>query len=229
MERHFHEQLQHLKDTLIEMAEQVENAIAEAIEALVNQNADLANKVVKKDININMLEIRIDNECLKLLATQQPMAVDLRFVTSAMKINNDLERMGDHAVNIAERAAMLCSQNHLIPLRNIPKMAEITQSMVRDSLNSFVTEDVKKAREVCQRDDKVDQLDDSLFRKLLSEMMKDTQNIPKAINYLLISKNLERIADLSTNISEEVIFIYKAKSIKHHLNPAEVIDIRSKS
>jgi len=229
MERHFHEQLQHLKNTLIEMADQVENAIANAIEALVDQDKDIAQNVIDMDDKINMLEIRIDNESLKLLATQQPMAVDLRFITSAMKINNDLERMGDHAVNIAQRAAMLCSQNHLKPLNNIPKMAEITQSMVKDSLSSFVTEDVKKARDVCERDDQVDQLDALLFRELLSEMMNDKENVPKAINYLLISKNLERIADLSTNISEEVIFIVKAKTIKHHLNASDLEDIRSRS
>ena len=229
MERHFHEQLQELKDKLIEMANSVENAIALAIDALVKQDEKMAQEVIDMDDDINLTEILIDDQCLRLLATQQPMAVDLRFITSAMKINNDLERMGDHAVNIAQRAQDLSKQNHLKPLDNIPKMALITQSMVRDSINSFIKADVNQAREVCKRDDEVDQYDERLFRELLTYMMQDSKNIPKAIHYLLISKNLERIADLSTNIGEEVIFIYKSQLIKHRLSSKDVIDIRSRS
>ena len=216
-------------DKLIEMANSVENAIALAIDALVKQDEKMAQEVIDMDDDINLTEIHIDDQCLRLLATQQPMAVDLRFITSAMKINNDLERMGDHAVNIAQRAQDLSKQNHLKPLDNIPKMALITQSMVRDSINSFIKADVNQAREVCKRDDEVDQYDDQLFRELLTYMMQDSKNIPKAIHYLLISKNLERIADLSTNIGEEVIFIYKAQLIKHRLSSKDVIDIRSRS
>jgi len=229
MERHFHEQLQYLKETLLKMASAVETSIARAIDALIERDNKLADKVIKMDDHINNLEIQIDDLCLKLLALQQPMAVDLRFITSAMKINNDLERIGDHAVNIAERAKMLNEQQLLKPLIDIPRMAQIAQSMIKDSLDSFINGDVKKARAVCTRDDDVDQFDDQIFRELLTYMISDTKTISRALNLVLISKNLERIADLSTNIAEEVIFIYKAKIIKHHIDTKDLEDIRSRS
>lgn len=229
MERHFHEQLQNLKETLLKMASAVETSIARAIEALVERDNKLADKVIKMDDHINSLEIQIDDLCLKLLALQQPMAVDLRFITSAMKINNDLERIGDHVVNIAERAKILNEQELLKPLIDIPRMAQIAQSMIKDSLDSFINGDVKKARAVCARDDEVDQLDDQIFRELLTYMIGDTKIIPVALHLVLISKNLERLADLSTNIAEEVIFIYKAKIIKHHIDIKDLKDIRSRS
>jgi len=229
MERHFHEQLQKLNDTLLTMAVAVESSIAKAIDALVDRDNKLADEVIAADDKINQLEILIDEQCLKLLATQQPMAVDLRFITSAMKINNDLERMGDHAVNIAELAKILNEQEQLKPLIDIPRMAQISQEMVKDSLESFINGNVEKARAVCIRDDEVDQLDDQLFRELITYMMNDTKTISRAIDLLLISKNLERIADLSTNIAEEVIFIYKAKTIKHHADTKGFDDIRSRS
>ena len=229
MERHFHEQLQDLKETLFKMAATVETSIAKAIDALVERDNKLADKVIKMDENINKLEIKIDDLCLKLLALQQPMAVDLRFITSAMKINNDLERIGDHAVNIAERARILNEQELVKPLIDLPRMAQIAQSMVKDSLDSFINGNVEKARAVCVRDDEVDQLDDQLFRELLTYMISDAKTISRALNLILISKNLERIADLSTNIAEEVIFIYKAKIIKHHIDTKDLEDIRSRS
>ncbi len=229
MERHFHEQLKKLNDTLLTMAVAVETSIAKAIDALVDRDNKLADEVIASDDKINQLEILIDEQCLKLLATQQPMAIDLRFITSAMKINNDLERMGDHAVNIAERAKILNEQEQLKPLIDIPRMAQITQSMVKDSLDSFINGDVVKAQSICIRDDEVDQLDDQLFRELITYMMNDTKTISRAIDLILISKNLERIADLSTNIAEEVIFIYKAKTIKHHAESKDFDDIRSRS
>ncbi len=211
------------------MAMAVEEAIANAIDALVKRDDLIAEKVISMDEHINELEIRIDEECLKLLALQQPMATDLRFITSAMKINNDLERIGDHAVNIAQLAKTLNHNDPLKPLINIPRMAEIVQQMVKDSIDSFVKADVQLAKDICRRDDEVDQFDDQIFRELLTYMMSDVRHIPKALNYALISKNLERIADLSTNISEEVVFIYQAMNIKHHQKDIRFADIRSRS
>lgn len=229
MKRHFHEELKQLKETLFQMAGAVETSIAKAITALVERDNILADEVLKMDDHINNLEIQIDEQCLKLLALQQPMAVDLRFITSGMKINNDLERIGDHAVNIAERAKILNEQELLKPLIDIPRMAQIAQSMVKDSLDSFINGDIDKAHAVCVRDDEVDQLDDQIFRELLTYMAEDSKTISRALNLILISKNLERIADLSTNIAEEVIFIYKARTIKHHIDAKDLEDIRSRS
>jgi phosphate transport system protein len=229
MERHFHEELQKLKETLLIMASAVETSISKAIDALVERNSPLAEEVIQMDQKINNLEVSIDEQCLKLLATQQPMAIDLRFITSAMKINNDLERMGDHSVNIAELVKILNEQELLKPLIDIPRMANLAQMMVKDSLDSFINGNVEQAQSVCIRDDEVDKLDDQLFRELLTYMMNDTQTIARALDLVLISKNLERIADLSTNIAEEVIFIYRAKMIKHHKATLELEDIRPRS
>lgn len=217
MERHFHEELQELKATLTQMAALVEGAISKAVASLIDRDKSLAEQVIAGDDAINSIEIAIDEQCLKLLALHQPMAGDLRFVTSAIKINNDLERMGDHAVNIAERAILLCEQEQLKPLIDIPRMAVLAQEMVRDSIQSFVAGDVQRARDICVRDDQVDNLDDQVFRELLTYMVGDPRTISRALHLIIISKNLERIADLSTNIAEEVIFIYQAHTIKHHI------------
>ena len=229
MERHFHEQLQEVKASLINMAHSVEESISLSIKALKDKNNDLVNEVITMDDDINRLEIKIDDLCLKLLALQQPMAVDLRFITSAMKINNDLERMGDHSVNIAELAKSVNQKDLLKPFLNLQRMAEIAQAMVRDSMQSFVDGSVDKARAVCLRDDEVDRLDEQVSRILITHMMEDPKTISLAIDLMLVSKNIERIADLSTNIAEEVIFIYKAKSIKHHQDDDAIEDIRSRS
>ena len=226
MERHFHEELEELKSRLIHMAMAVEDMIANAVEALVKRNTDLAEKVIEDDDRINRFEIEIDDRALKLLALQQPMAVDLRFVTSAMKINNDLERMGDHAVNIAKEAMLINQSPPLRPFTIIPQMAKTVQTMVKESISSFVDEKSANAREVCKRDDEVDSCDDQVFQDVLGYILKDAGNTELAIQHILISKNLERIADLSTNIAEEVIFIYKAKNIKHHISEIEIEDFR---
>lgn len=199
------------------MASLVEASVAKAIEALVDRKSALADEVITMDNDIDLMEIRIDEQCLKLLALQQPVAVDLRFITSAMKINNDLERVGDHAVNIAERAVELNDKDSLKPLIDIPRMALIAQSMIKDSLDSFISGDVESARAVCLRDDEVDNLDQQIFRELVTYMVEDVKTISRALSLIIISKNLERIADLSTNIAEEVIFIYKAHTIKHRI------------
>lgn len=216
MERHFDEELQNLREQLLRMASLVEEAIAKAIQSLVDRDGELAQEVIDHDEEIDALEMAIDDLCLRLFALRQPMASDLRFITGAIKINNDLERVGDHAVNIAQRALQLVQEPPLQPLVDIPRMAQLAQSMVKDSLDAFVDGDAAKARSVCPRDDEVDQLEDHLIRVLLTYMMSDPRTISRALDLIIIAKNLERIADLSTNIAEDVIFIVQAKSIKHH-------------
>jgi phosphate transport system protein len=228
METHFHEQLQNLKKSLIEMASLVETSIVKSIRAVIGRDNALAEEVIRMDEEINLWELKIEEQCLNLLALHQPMASDLRFVTSAIKINNELERMGDHSVNIAEKALELNREKPLKPFLTIPRMAETVESMVQDSLKSFIDGDIAKAREVCIRDQVVDNSEDQLFRELLTYMMEDNKTISRAINILFVGKNLERIADLSTNISEEVIFIYDARTIKHHIEEKNIEDIRSR-
>ncbi len=216
MERHFEQELQQLRESLLLMASRVETAIAKSNKALVDRDAALAREVVREDHAIDDLELEIDDQGIKLLALRQPMASDLRFITSAMKINSDLERMGDHAVNIAEKAIDLAGQPPLKPLIDIPRMAELAQGMVKDCIDAFVENDPVKARAVCERDDLVDDLQDQVIRELLTYMMADAKAIQRGLDLILVAKNLERIADLATNIGEEVIFILQARTIKHH-------------
>ena len=217
MERHhFEEDLQALKNRLLSMGALVEERARQAVQALMERRMELAEQVIAGDQEVNDLQIEIDDRCLKLLALQQPMASDLRLITSAMKINADLERIGDQAVNIAENANQLLSQPPLKPLLDLPRMAEIAQQMTRDSLDSFVQRDSALARKVLQRDDEVDQLKDQNFRVLLTYMMADPGTIERALGLILISRNLERIADHATNIAEDVIFLVEAKDVRHH-------------
>ncbi|MBN1893606.1 phosphate signaling complex protein PhoU [bacterium] len=228
MERHFHEQLRHLRHRLIVMGAAVENAIADSVKALSTPDDLIAGEVIGREDGINRMEMEIDDLCLMLLALHQPMAVDLRFITSAMKINNDLERMADHSVNIAQASLKISGSRFAGPLGMISEMAEIAQGMVRDSLQSFIDEDAEQAREVCSRDDRVDRLDDEVFKQMVTWINGDSNLMPAAMAAVLISKNLERIADLSTNIAEEVIFIVQARNIKHHQEDGEIVDMRSK-
>ena len=216
MERHFDEELKLLKNKLLEMAGAVEQAIYQSVKGLVNREEKLAHDVIQNDRKINDLEIEIEDLCLKLLALHQPMAVDLRFIAAAMKINNDLERMGDQAVNIAERASDLLSKPPLKPLVDIPRMADLTQKMVKDSIDAFVNSDAAMAQEICRRDDAVDDLNDQVFRELLTTMLANSANIERAVDLILVARHLERIADHATNIAEEVIYIVEGKVIKHH-------------
>ena len=200
----------------MQMAGLAERAISNAIEALVKRDSSLAEKTIAQDEKINQLEIVIDDLCLKLLALHQPLAADLRFITSAMRINTELERIGDQAVNIAERVISLNQEPQLKPYIDIPEMAEITQNMLRDVLNAFVNRDASLARSVCERDDRVDGLNNQVFRELLTYMMADSKTITRAVHLLIVSRCLERIADHATNIAEGVIFMAQAKVIKHH-------------
>jgi len=216
METHLQQELNRLKGSLLQMAGLAERAISNAVEALVKRDTSLAQKTIAEDEKINQLELRNDEMCLKLLALHQPMAADLRFITSAMRINTELERIGDQATNIAERVISLNQEPQLKPYIDIPRMAEITQSMVKDVLDAFVNGDAQLARSVCERDDQVDGLNDQVFRELLTYMMSDSKTITRSVHLIIVSRCLERIADHATNIAEGVIFMVKALVIKHH-------------
>jgi len=216
VETHFQKELNELKERLLKMAAMVEEAIRDSVQSLVKRDSNLAQKIIEGEDRINKMEIAIDEMCLKLLALRQPMAVDLRFITSAMKITTDLERMGDQAVNISERAVVLSQEPQLKPYIDLPRMAEITQSMVKDVLNAFVNRDSKLARSVCERDDLVDGLNEQVMRELLTYMISDTKTISRAVHLVIIARCLERIADHATNIAEDVIFMVDALVIKHH-------------
>jgi len=216
METHFHQELNHLKGELLKMAGLAEQAIANAIDALVRRDTVLAEKTIREDEAINEMELEIDELSLKLLALYQPLAADLRFITSAMRINIELERIGDLAVNIAERVLSLNQEPQLKPYIDIPRMAEITKNMVKEVLDAFVSGNADLARAVCERDDQVDNLNDQVFRELLSYMLADPKTITRAVHLIIVSKHLERIADHATNIAEGVIFMVKARVIKHH-------------
>ena len=198
------------------MAALVEEAIRGSVQSLVKRDTNLAQNVFDGEDRINRMENEIEDMCLKLLALRQPMAVDLRFITSALKIVTDLERMGDQAVNIAERSVSLNQEPQLKPYIDIPRMAEIVLSMVRDVLDAFVNKNSKLARSVCERDDLVDGLNDQVFRELLTFMISDPKSITRAVHLMIVSRCLERIADHATNIAEDVIFMVDARVIKHH-------------
>jgi len=218
VQRKFDRKLEKLKKRLLKMSGLVEDAISVSIKALEEKKANLAEKVIKSDDKINLLEVEIDDLCLKLLALFQPQASDLRFITSTMKINNDLERMGDLAVNIAEQIIKSIKSPLLKPLEDIPKMAEGVQQMLRDSLNAFVNADPQLAKSVCARDDEIDDLNHKVFRELLDFMIKDSTTVERAVGLILIARHLERIADLTTNICEDIIYMVDGKTIKHHLD-----------
>ena len=220
-ETQFQKELEELKENLLKMASLVEEALRNAIQSLVGRDSSLAQKTFDVEDRINKMENTIDEMCLKLLALRQPVATDLRFITSAMKINTDLERMGDQAVNIGERAISLNQEPQLKPYIDIPRMTKITQSMVKDVLDAFVNKDPKLARSVCERDDLVDGLNDQVFRELLTYMISDPRTITRAVHLMIVCRCLERIADHATNIAEDVIFMVDALVIKHHADVKE--------
>ncbi len=217
MDRHFDTELNALNEKLLHMARLAEESVALAVRSLKERNQALAQDVFMREGSVNLLEIEIDELCMKLLALRQPVASDLRFITSAMKIGSELERVGDLAVNIAEVSVRLLKQPPLKPLIDIPRMASLAQGMIRDSLDAYVNRDEKLARAVCERDDEVDSLNDQVFRELLTYMMSDRTTIDRAVGLILIGRHLERIADHATNIGEDVIFLVLGKTIKHHI------------
>jgi len=217
MERLFDEELKDLKEKLLRMAGLAEDSIAKAIKALKDRDESLLGLVFAQEEKINLIEIEIDEICMRLLALRQPMAGDLRFITTAMKLGSELERIGDQSVNIAERTVELLKFPQLKPLIDIPRMAGLAQAMVVDSINAFVNRDAELGRRICARDDEVDQLNQQIFRELLTYMMEDAAAIHRAVDLILIGRHLERIADHATNIGEDVIYLVKGKSIKHHI------------
>jgi phosphate transport system protein len=216
MERQFDEELTGLKEALLKMATLVEESIALSVQALKDRNEELIQHVLVREETINGLDVEIEQRSLKLIALRQPMASDLRMIVAAMKMGGELERIGDQAVNLAERAQELLKVPPLKPLLDIPRMALLAQNMVRDSIRSFVDQDAALAKNVCERDDEVDELHDQVFRELLTYTIADPTTVPRAVELILISRHLERIADHATNISEDVIYLVNGKTIKHH-------------
>ena len=214
--RHFHEELELLKSRLVAMSGIAEEQVRTAVEALLERNEEKAREVIAKDEMVDELELAIDDLAINLLALQQPMARDLRFITAAMKIGNDLERVGDHAVNIAEELEWLVQTAPFPVLPELEEMARLANAMLSDALNAFIMADSKLAREVVDRDDRVDDLHENNFRILLTHMMEDPRKITAGMDLFLVSGNIERIADLATNIAEEVVFFVEGSTIKHH-------------
>jgi phosphate transport system protein len=211
----FDEELRELKEKLLFEGSLVEKAVRNAVKALMGRDSELARRVIEDDDLINTKEVEIEEFCIKLLALRQPAAKDLRFITTAVKINYDLERMGDMAVNVCERVLDLNLEPQLKPYIDLPEMAELTQRMVKESLESFVREDVELAWKVTNEDEKVDHLTEQTFRELLTYMSEDLKTISRAMRLLLIAKYLERLADHAVSIAELVIFLVEGKIIRH--------------
>ncbi|HEU0054261.1 MAG TPA: phosphate signaling complex protein PhoU [Longimicrobium sp.] len=213
--RHFHEELARLKGQLLEMSALAEELVGAAMEALADRDVQRAQEVIARDNQVDALEVQIDDTCIHLLALQQPMARDLRLITMAMKIANDLERVGDHAVNIAQAVPHLVEAPVVMDFPEIEEMARSAREMLSDALDCFVRADADNAREVCRRDEWVDQLHESVFRILVTHMMEDPRRIGPSMSMFLVSRNLERIADLATNVAEDVVFLVEGRNIKH--------------
>ncbi len=215
MERRFEHELESLKTSLVKMGSVAEEAIGSAVRSLLNKDYALAQRVIDTDDRINSLEIEIDNAILDLLALQQPVASDLRFILASQKINNDLERIGDHAVNIAESVQSLEQFPNVRPVEEIPRMVEITRTMLKEVLDSFIQPDPHTAFAVLKRDDEIDELNRGVTRKVVELVRNDPKVIEGALALVRISRNLERVADLATNIAEEVLFYTQARVVKH--------------
>jgi phosphate transport system protein len=221
--RHFEQELDMLKAKLLEMSALVESAVYRSVQGVVEKNEELAQQVLKNEARINQLEIDVDNLAISLLALQQPMAQDLRLVTAAIKINNDLERMGDLSVSIAQSALALMREPVIRPLIDIPHIAGLVQSMVRKALDAFVSRDAELARSVLASDDAVDNMRTASYHELISFMEKNPEHIAQALYLLSVVRNLERIADHSTNIAEDVLFLIKGIDVRHHNEERTVV------
>src|SRR6185436_14012477 len=221
MERRLDQDLDRVRQTLLRMGGMVESMVAKATKALLDRNNELCREVIDTDTQVDRLEIEIDELCHNVLGTKQPTAVDLRFLVAVMKINSDLERIGDSAVNIAQSVLQLNEQPTLKPYIDLPHLSELVQAMVRKSLDAFVRRDARLATEVCESDDAVDGLYKQLFRELLTYMIEDPKTVSRALHLLLISRNMERIADHATNIAEDVIYYVEGRDIRHSLSAPE--------
>ena len=219
--RHFHDELHRLQTSLMEMAGIVERIVEEASDAVLTRDGSAKKSIQRADDRVDSLEIEIDAMVMELLALHQPMASDLRQVIASNKVANDLERVGDHAVSMAKAAKRMVKASPLPEMRELHEMVALTRQMLSDALASFVARNPAMAREVCATDDKVDDLRRSLFRILVTHMLEDPTLIGGALELLLVSQNLERIADLSTNIAEDVVFLVEGRTIKHGAADAE--------
>ena len=215
LSRHFDRELDNLKQDLLRMAALAETAVGKSVESVTNRDSDRAREVIIDDITLNRMELAIEEQAFKLLALRQPVATDLRLTVAAMRIATELERIGDQAVNVAERALELNSRAPLELPIDIKLMAEMALGMVRTSIDAFVNQDPKLALQVCQRDVEVDILDDEYIQKLLDSMIKESRWVTRLHHFIIIVRNLERIADLATNIAEDIVFIVEGRVIKH--------------
>jgi len=216
MERHFEQELEELKGRLLWMGSLAERAVHQSVQAILESNEMLTQKVIKEEAAINELQLEIDERVMQLLALHQLMAVDLRFVLAATRINADLERIGDQAVNIAQAAQRILRHARVKPYIDLPRMTELAEGMVRDSLDSLVRKDVELAKAVLTRDDQVDELRDQIFRELLTYMMENSSFVFPAFDLILVAKNLERVADHATNLAEDVIYMVAGRDVRHH-------------
>ena len=216
--RHFHDQLVTLKQRLLLMSQKAESLIELSVDALLTRDADKAKAVIEADHEVDDLELEVEQLAVELLALQQPMARDLRFIIGAIKVTSDLERVGDHGVNISQAALrMMGYQTSITPAPEFQDMARRTRQMLGDSIDAFLRADGALGREVCKADDQVDAIHDSMFRILLTHMMADARSIQPSLELLLVSRNIERVADLATNIGEDAVFLAEGKQIKHHV------------
>ena len=215
--RHFHDQLEDLKRQLIDMAQKAERLVELSVEALLERDGGKAEAVIAGDRTVDQLEVEVEQSAISLLALQQPMARDLRYIIAGLKVSSDLERVGDHGVNIAQSALRLIElKSNITPDPEIQDMARRSRAMLAEALDAFIRADGALGRAVCRADDAVDALQDSVFRILLTHMMESPQRISEAIELLLVARNLERVADLATNIGEDAVYLAEGKQIKHH-------------
>jgi phosphate transport system protein len=215
--KQYEEELRDLRADLVKMGGLVERQIADAVDSLVNRDSSQAREIISRDVEVNRMDVQIDDHCIRLLALHQPAASDLRFITTGLKITTDLERIGDNAVNICERAIELNDEPILKPYIDIPRMAEVAQEMLKASIDAFVNDDVDLAQSVIERDDEVDQLNYQIYRELLSYMAEDPQTIGRSTKILFVSKYLERIADHATNIAEMVVYMVQGRNVRHQV------------
>jgi phosphate transport system protein len=215
MERHFEHDIEELKERLLWMGSLAERAVHQSVHAVLDSDEQLAKKVLEEEDAINELQIEIDDRVVQLLALHQLMAIDLRFVLAVSRINNDLERIGDQAVNVAQGALRILRHPRVKPYVDLPRMSDVAEGMVRDALDAVVRRDVELAQKVLASDDQVDHFRDQIFRELLTYMMGDSSVVFPAFELILVAKNLERIGDHATNIAEDVIYIVQGKDVRH--------------
>jgi phosphate transport system protein len=216
MERTFIHHLDEIRQQLLRMGGLVEEMVAGAMQALIDRDSDHAAVVIRTDLEVDALEMKIDEACNAALVRFQPAAIDLRFLVAVMKSAHDLERMGDSAVNVAEAVEVLNQEPPLKPYIDLPRLAELVRQMVKDALDAFVQRDADRAIDVCRRDDEVDALYKQLFRELLTYMMEDPKAVTRSLHLLLVARNFERIADHATNIAEDVVYYVRGEDIRHH-------------